>query len=166
MFCCQGQKPTISRLGWQPGCLLLLPGSLRAAHQLTSCLCHLPKPARDLCVTSHLAGELRLPATPCPSPATHHTSQRCHKIWFTRPSSAKACPKPCPHFSLSLRPWTTLCQQPLLLLLQQMLVAASLCGVADLGSSKQLYHLPFSSSRAISAHLSIPWGLTLHAGLE
>lgn len=73
---------------WLPVCCCL--GVIRQL-VLGSCLCCLPKPARDLCATGHLAQESQLPATPCLSPDTHHVPERCRKIWLPRASSAEAC---------------------------------------------------------------------------
>lgn len=70
---------------WSPACCCL--GAIRQL-MLSSCLCCLPKPARDLCATGHLAWESQPPATPCLSPATHHVPERSHKILFAQPFSS------------------------------------------------------------------------------
>lgn len=136
---------------------------------LGSCLCHLPKPVRDLHATGHLAQDPWLPATPCPSPATLHPSERCHKTWLPRASSAKACPSPalasvcprglgqsCANSRCSSRP--SKCQW---------LLGAVGWQSCPLSSSSAT--CPFWKAcwfPAVAAHLSLTFVLTLHAGLE
>lgn len=64
---------------WLPACCCL---GVVGQPVLGSCLCCLPKPARELCATGHLAQESQPLVTHCLSPVTHRASERCCKIWF------------------------------------------------------------------------------------
>lgn len=135
---------------WSPVCRCL--GAIRQL-MLGSCLCCLPKPARDLCATGHLAQESQLPATPCLSPATHDVPERCRKIWLPRASSAEACPS----FALA-----SACPQGLE---QPGTSSRWLLGTAVLAAlacSKQLHYLTLLLQRLLSCFCSLLPPLCLH----
>jgi len=135
------RSPLPSDLAGSLAACLLMPGSHRAA-----CAWQLPAPPAKGCEGSvcHRPPGVGVPAAchPLPEPGDLPRGREVPQGLASQSLLHRSLPKPCSCFSLFLRPRTSLCQQPLPLLSQQLLVAAGHCSVAALASSQQLRCLP------------------------